>query len=1016
MQNWAEFETSRKESGLGWVARTLMMALGMLVGFTMFSSPANAQTAPSADQIEDAYSNDPLGLIAYSEASRIYSISESRPDRLEVWACETQNENGMENLRVNPTQIVEKFREVALPYFAWLSNGLYVPEFLEGGTVTAPDDTDCHDAVKDETSRSGDITGVIIMTDTEGVQSPWSNREGVTGYAGPGVWCASVEDCPKLWRWPQNEWRWPQNDRYAVIRSNRAAASNGAHDRTLVHEIGHMLDLPHSFVSPSDEYSNRMDILSGGTIRTGTLAINRYAAGWMPESQVEKYPVSESDSQSGALYELSSLGTQGTQMLVLPIRPGEFYTLGARIRSDYDYDISAKGEGVEVYVIDQSLIDGESLIGEPDRCHGRNFGVCMGLGRGTKPFVATVNSGDPFGHVYGVGDAGIELDDARNIWFRVLEKDRGRYKVWVGPGPLRGKFYDDEGSVHEGSIDLLAESGITEGCDKENDYRFCPQNKVTRAQMVAFLGRALGLTATTGDGTFTANFSDVNPGSEYAGYLDQLGLIASGYPDGTFRPSQPITRGETAIMLNKALKLDANENRNTFTDVPPGTELATAAANLVAAGVTRGCATEPEPLFCPDDFLTRGQMATLLVLSPFPSEASSDDDDGEVQPDGREVRISWGTDASGRDRCPQGAVCRNYRYELTGFGSAPYTLECWIDGRLGWSGTWSGRPERGCWASGSTQTVVHVVVDGVKSNELLWVLSDDREIRISVGTDASGRDECPQGTVCRNYRYEWIGDFGPGPYTLECWGRAAYMDKSRLMWSGNWSGDPATGCYSWGSGHTVHVVVDGVKSNELFWSEPNRRKVQPDDDDREVRISVGKPSTRCPEGEFCGGLHRDYHYEFTGDFGPGPYTLECWIDGRLGWSGIWSGRPERGCWASGSGQTVHVVVDGVKSNELLWDLPDDIEVQSDDKEVRISWGTDASGRDGCPQGAVCRNYRYELTGFGPAPYTLECWIDGRLGWSGIWLGRPERGCWASEFSQTVHVVVDDVESNELRWP
>ena len=1013
MRKWTEF-WGRKEPCSGWITRTLMMAVGMLVGFTMFSSPANAQTAPSDDQIEDAYSNDRLELIAYSEVTRIYSISSSRPDRLEVWACETQN--GMRNLRVSPTQIVDEFREVALPYFAWLSTGLYVPEFVVGGTVTAPDDTGCYDAVKDEKSRSGsesgDITGVIIMTDTEGVQ--WlSSNESVFGYAGPGSWCAPVEDCPNLWRWPQN-------NRRSVIRSNRADASNGAHNRTLVHEIGHMLSLPHSFVSQSDEYSNRMDILSGGTIRTGTLAINRYAAGWMPESQVEKYPVSESDSQSGALYELSSLGTQGTQMLVVPIRPGEFYTLGARVRSGHDYGISAKGEGVEVYVIDQSLIDGASLIGESDRCNDRNYGVCMGLSRGTKPFVATINSGDPFGHVYGMGDAGIELDGARNIWFRVLKKTEDRYEVWVGPGPLRGEFYDDEGSVHEGSIDLLAESGITEGCD---DYQFCPQDEVTRAQMAALLARSLGLTVETADRTSSVSFNDVDPGAWYAGYLNALGPIASGYPDGTFRPSQPITRGETAIMLNKALNLDANENRNivAFTDVPPGTELATAAANLVAAGVTRGCATEPEPLFCPDDFLTRGQMATLLVRSPFPSDASSDDDDGEVQPDGREVRISWGTDASGRVGCPQGAVCRNYRYDLTGFGSAPYMLECWIDGRSRWSGTWSGRPERGCWASGSTQTqtVFHVVVDGVKSNELSWAQSDRREVRISVGTDASGRDECPQGAVCRNYRYELIGDFGPGHYTLECWGRAAYMDSSRLMWSGNWSGNPATGCYSWGSGHTVYVVVDGVKSNELFWSEPNRREVRPDDDDREVRISVGKPSTRCLEGVFCGGLHRDYRYEFTGDFGPGPYTLECWIDGRLRWSGIWRGSPERGCWASGSGQTVFVVVDGVKSNELLWVLPDDREVQSDDREVRISWGTDASGRDGCQQGAVCRNYRYELPGFGPAPYMLECWIDGRLRWSGIWSGRPERGCWASGSTQTrtlFHVVVDGIKSNELRWP
>ena len=835
MHKWTEFR-DWKEPYSGWITRTLITALGMLVGFTLFSSPTNAQTFPSTEQIEDAYSNDPLELIAYREVTRVYSISENRPDRLEVWACKIQKDARLE---VDPIQIVEKFREVAVPYFAWLSNDLYVPEFVEGGTVIAPDDTGCHDAVKDEKSRSGSeskITGVIIMTDTESLRSLSPNASPnarTLGYAGPGGWCKPVKDCA------ESRWRWPNNNRYSVLRSNRAGASNGAHDRTLVHEMGHMLSFPHSFISQSNEYSNRMDILSGGTIQTGTLAINRYAAGWMPESQVQKYPVSESDSQSGALYELSSLGAQGTQMLVLPVRPGEFYTLGARVRSGYDYDISAKGEGVEVYIIDQSLIDGESLIGESDRCDDRDFGICMGLSRGTKPFIATINSGDPFGHVYGVGDAGIELDDARNIWFRVLKKTEDGYKVWVGPGPLQGKFYDDEGSVHEANINRLAEFGITEGCD---DYQFCPQDEVTRDQMAALLARSLGLTTETADGTPSVSFTDVDPGAWYAGYLNALGPIASGYPDGTFRPRQPITRGETAIMLNKALKLDANENRKivAFTDVPSGTELATAAANLAADDITRGCATEPEPLFCPDDFLTRGQMATLLVRSPFSFDASSDDDDGEVQLNGREVRIEWGTDASGRSQCPQGAACRNYHYELTGLGPAPYKLECWIDGDRRWSGTWSGRPERGCWASGSAQiqTVFHVVVNGVPSNELSWTQPARRNVRISVGTDASSRDKCPQGAACRNYHYELTG-LGPAPYELECWSKATFLTNSRLMWSGDWSGNPATGCYSWGSGHTVHVVVNGVESNKFLWGQPD----DPDEQGVETEWRVNdKPS------------------------------------------------------------------------------------------------------------------------------------------------------------------------------
>lgn len=48
-------------------------------------------------------------------------------------------------------------------------------------------------------------------------------------------------------------------------------------------------------------------------------------------------------------------------------------------------------------------------------------------------------------------------------------------------------FVDDEGSIHEASINAFAAAGITGGCDVD---RFCPRSSVTRGQMAAFLHRA----------------------------------------------------------------------------------------------------------------------------------------------------------------------------------------------------------------------------------------------------------------------------------------------------------------------------------------------------------------------------------------------------------------------------------------------------------------------------------------------------------------------------------------------
>ena len=52
------------------------------------------------------------------------------------------------------------------------------------------------------------------------------------------------------------------------------------------------------------------------------------------------------------------------------------------------------------------------------------------------------------------------------------------------PGP---DAFDDDG-VHEPAIDSVAAAGITNGCGPR---RYCPSTPVSRAQMAAFLRRAL---------------------------------------------------------------------------------------------------------------------------------------------------------------------------------------------------------------------------------------------------------------------------------------------------------------------------------------------------------------------------------------------------------------------------------------------------------------------------------------------------------------------------------------------
>lgn len=54
------------------------------------------------------------------------------------------------------------------------------------------------------------------------------------------------------------------------------------------------------------------------------------------------------------------------------------------------------------------------------------------------------------------------------------------------------RFTDDENSVHETDINIIAEAGITLGCNPPANDQFCPEDTVTRAQAASFFVRALG--------------------------------------------------------------------------------------------------------------------------------------------------------------------------------------------------------------------------------------------------------------------------------------------------------------------------------------------------------------------------------------------------------------------------------------------------------------------------------------------------------------------------------------------
>jgi len=87
-------------------------------------------------------------------------------------------------------------------------------------------------------------------------------------------------------------------------------------------------------------------------------------------------------------------------------------------------------------------------------------------------------------------------------------------------------------------------------------------------------------------------------------------LSSSAWRTSSLCPAEPVTRGQLAALLVRALGLPDGVI-NPFID-DDGSLFEAAIAAIAAAGITQGCNPPDNTLFCPDDFVTRGQMAAFL--------------------------------------------------------------------------------------------------------------------------------------------------------------------------------------------------------------------------------------------------------------------------------------------------------------------------------------------------------------------------------------------------------------------
>jgi len=161
-------------------------------------------------------------------------------------------------------------------------------------------------------------------------------------------------------------------------------------------------------------------------------------------------------------------------------------------------------------------------------------------------------------------------------------------------------------------IEYLASHGIVAGY---SDGTFHPDSTASRAQFAKMIVTARGWTLVN---PATPSFSDVPAGSAFYPYVETAKAhgTLSGYSDGTFQPSNSISRGQISKMIVTAFAWPlVVPTVGSFSDVPLGSTfypyVETAKAHTILSGYSDGT-------FRPSNSATRAQLSKMLYLALIP--------------------------------------------------------------------------------------------------------------------------------------------------------------------------------------------------------------------------------------------------------------------------------------------------------------------------------------------------------------------------------------------------------------
>ncbi len=166
-------------------------------------------------------------------------------------------------------------------------------------------------------------------------------------------------------------------------------------------------------------------------------------------------------------------------------------------------------------------------------------------------------------------------------------------------------FSDVSGGEFASYVSDLEMKGIVSG----TNGLFYPKRNLTRGELAKVLVKAANLPINNTGGQ---RFPDVPVGSTFYDYvmtLVNIGTI-SGYPDGTFKPSNFVTRGEFSKMTVGSFSFSTSTTGGPhFNDVPPSQTFYVQVETLYNLNIVSGYNAV---MFGVNDYLNREQMAKIL--------------------------------------------------------------------------------------------------------------------------------------------------------------------------------------------------------------------------------------------------------------------------------------------------------------------------------------------------------------------------------------------------------------------